>query len=77
MAKKRKSNSDYFGLSRVISLILAILPTCWILGAITRLKEGKIIAGLLRLLVVGWNVVYFVDIVMMILNKRILRLIDK
>ncbi len=54
MAKRK---SDYFGLGYIVSLILAIIPvTSWILGAITRFSEGKIVAGLLRL-VFGFNIV--------------------
>ena len=35
---------DYFGLPRIASIILAIIPvTAWILGFLTRLKEGKIL----------------------------------
>lgn len=49
------SKSDYFGLSYIVSLILAIIPvTSWICGAVTRFQEGKIVAGLLRLLL-GWG----------------------
>lgn len=45
------SKSDYFGLSYIVSLILAIIPfTSWICGAITRFQEGKIVAAILRLL---------------------------
>ena len=41
MAKSGKR--DYFGLGYVVSVILAIIPvTAWILGALTRFKEGKI-----------------------------------
>ena len=76
MAKKRKASGDYFGLSRLVSLILAILPTCWLLGALTRIKERKYVAGLLRLFVVGWNILYIADIIMMIWKKRILRILD-
>lgn len=73
MAKK---TSDYLGLSRLVSLILAIIPfTSWILGAVTRFKEGKIVAGILRL-ILGWNIIYIVDLVLMILNKHILRLLN-
>jgi hypothetical protein len=33
--------SDYFGMGRLVSLILAIIPvTSWILGFVTRFKEG-------------------------------------
>ena len=74
MATKRKS--DYFGLSRIVSLILAIIPvTSWILGAVTRFSEGKIVAGLLRL-IFGFNIVWIVDLIMMIVNKSIWRLLN-
>ncbi|MBS5851802.1 MAG: hypothetical protein KIC97_05500 [Firmicutes bacterium] len=73
MAKRK---SDYFGLGYVVSLILAIIPvTSWILGAITRFSEGKIVAGLLRL-VFGFNIVWLVDLVLMIVKKSIWRLLN-
>lgn len=73
MAKRK---SDYFGLGYIVSLILAIIPvTSWILGAITRFSEGKIIAGLLRL-VFGFNIVWLVDLVLMIVKKSIWRLLN-
>jgi hypothetical protein len=72
MAKK----GDYFGLSRLVSLILAIIPvTALICGVVTRVKEGKIVAALLRILL-GWNIIYICDLVLMIVQKRILRLIN-
>jgi len=72
MAKK----GDYFGLSRVISLILAIIPvTSWICGAITRFTEGKIFAALIRL-IFGFTIVWVVDLVLMILNGSIWRLLN-
>jgi len=72
MAKK----SDYFGLSYIVSLILAIIPfTSWICGAVTRFKEGKLVAGILRLLL-GWNIIYIVDLVLMIVSKHIWRLLN-
>jgi len=73
MAKKSK---DYFGLSYIVSLILAIIPvTSWLLGAVTRFTEGKIVAGILRL-VLGWNIIWILDIVFMVLNHSILRVLD-
>ena len=73
MAKRK---SDYFGLGRIVSLILAIIPvTSWILGAVTRFSEGKIVAGLLRL-IFGFNIVWLVDLVMMIVKKSIWRLLN-
>ena len=69
------AKSDYFGLAYLISVILAIIPvTSWICGAITRFGEGKIIAGILRL-VLGWNIIWIVDLILMILSKHILRLL--
>ena len=54
---------------------LAIIPiTALICGAITRFSEGKILAGILRI-VLGWNIIWIVDLVLMILNGRILRII--
>lgn len=68
------NNKDYFGLSWLVSLILAIIPfTSWILGAITRLKEGAIIAFILRLLL-GWNIFWLLDLIFMILNHSICRI---
>ena len=72
MVKKR---GDYFGLGRLISIILAIIPvTSWICGAVTRFSEGKILAGILRL-VLGWNIIWIIDIILMVLNGHILRII--
>ncbi|MBQ9729631.1 MAG: hypothetical protein IJV80_02345 [Clostridia bacterium] len=71
-----KASKDYFGLGRVLSLILAIIPiTALICGFLTRLKEGKILAAILRV-VLGWNVIWIVDIILMALNGRILRLLN-
>lgn len=75
MATKKRSG-DYFGLGYVVSLILAIIPvTSWICGAITRFSEGKFLAGLLRL-IFGFNIVWILDMILMIVNKRILRIIN-
>ena len=72
----KKATGDYFGLSRIVSIILAIIPfTAWILGGITRLMEGKIVAGLLRLFF-GGIIVWIVDLVLMITNGKILRVIN-
>ena len=67
---------DYFGLSYIVSLILAIIPiTSWVLGWLTRFSEGKIVAGILRLLL-GWNIIWICDIICMIVRKNSLRLIN-
>lgn len=73
MAKKGK---DYFGANRFISIILAIIPlTSWICGFVTRFQEKKYVAGLLRLFL-GWNIIWFLDLILMIFKGKILRLIN-
>lgn len=73
MAKK---HSDYFGLSYVVSLILAIIPvTSLVCGVVTRFMEGKWVAGILRLLL-GWNIIWILDIVFMAVQKHIFRLLN-
>ena len=82
MAKKTKGK-DYFGLPRVLSIILAIIPvTAWILGFLTRLKDGKILAAIIRLIGIGFIlfigigfILWLVDLILIILNGRILRLL--
>ena len=74
MAKKAKGK-DYFGLPKIISIILAIIPvTAWLLGIITRFLEGKIVAGIIRIFG-GW-LIWVVDLILMILKGRIWRLIN-
>lgn len=71
MAKK----SDYFGLGYIVSLILAIIPvTAWILGVVTRIKEGKIVAGIIRIFG-GW-LIWVLDLIFMIISKHIFRLLN-
>ena len=67
---------DYFGLNYLISLFLAIfLPTSWIFGFLTRLQEGKIVAGIIRIFF-GWNIIWLCDLILMIVDKHILRVLD-
>ena len=62
MAKK---SSDYFGLGYLVSLILAIIaPAAWLLGIVTRFKEGKIVAGIIRIFC-GWFI-WLLDLIFMI-----------
>ena len=68
--------SDYFGLFYIVSVILAIIPvTSWVCGFVTRFMEGKIVAGLIRL-IFGWNIIWILDIVFMVLSKHIFRLLN-
>ncbi len=72
MAKSK----DYFGLGRLVSIILAIIPfTAWICGFLTRFKEGKISAGLIRLIFV-FTIVWVLDLILMILQGKILRILN-
>lgn len=71
-----KSRSDYFGLGYIVSLILAIIPfTAWILGAVTRFKEGRLVAGIIRLIGLGL-IIWVADLILMITQKHILRLLN-
>lgn len=73
MAKK---TSDYFGLGRIVSIILAIIPvTAWVCGVVTRFMEGKIVAGILRIFLGGW-ILWILDLIYMIVNKSIFRLLN-
>ena len=72
----KKSSKDYFGLGYIVSLILAIIPiTAWVCGFLTRFKEGKLIAGLIRL-IFGFTIVWILDLICMILNHKICRLLN-
>ena len=73
--------NDYFGLSYIVSLILAIIPiTSVVCGIVTRFMEGKVVAGIVRLVIaitgIGAFVLWVIDLVMMILNKSIWRVLD-
>lgn len=73
MAKSRK---DYFGLGRLVSIILAIIPvTAWICGIVTRISEGKLVAGIVRIFFGFW-LVWLIDLILMITNGKIWRLFN-
>ena len=67
---------DYFGLDRLVSLILAIfMPTAWILGILTRFNEGKLVAGIVRIFCGFW-IGWLLDLIFMIKDEHIFRFID-
>ncbi len=71
----RSSSKAYFGLPRLISIILAIIPvTSWLCGIITRFQQGRIVAGILRIFF-GWNIVWLLDLIIMIFKGDILTLL--
>ena len=67
---------DYFNFPRLISIIFAIIPiTSLIFGIVTRLKEGHIFCAILRILL-GWNIIWILDLILIILNGHILKLFN-
>ncbi|MBQ8291380.1 MAG: hypothetical protein IJX88_02565 [Clostridia bacterium] len=69
------SKKDYFGLDWIVSLVLAIIPvTAWFCGVVTRLQEGKIVAGIIRIFG-GW-LIWVLDLVCMITKKSICRILN-
>ena len=71
MAKKGK---DYFGLPWIVSVLLALFLGP-IMGIFARLSEKKILASLLRLFF-GWNIVWFLDFILILFTGKMLRLIN-
>ena len=70
------NKKDYFGLSELVSLILAIIPfTSWICGVLTRFQEKKYVACIIRIFF-GFNIIWILDLVFMILNGSIFRFLD-
>lgn len=71
-----KSKSDYFGLGYLVSVILAIIPvTSWVCGIITRIQEGKIVAAIIRIFF-GFNIIWILDLIFMIVGKHIFRILN-
>ena len=71
-----KRTSDYFGLGRVVSIILAIIPvTAWICGVVVRFQERKFVAGVLRIFFGFW-LIWILDLIFMIMNRSIFRLLN-
>ena len=67
---------DYFGLDRIVSIILAIIPfTAWICGVITRIQDGHVVAGILRIFFGLW-IIWLIDLILMIMKGSILRIIN-
>ena len=69
MAKHGKGYLN-MGLPWILNIILAIIPvTSWILGGITRIFRGHLIAGILQLLLIGEIIFFFCDLITFILSK--------
>jgi len=63
------STKRYFGLSWIICLILAILPTNVICGIVTRAMRGNILGVILN--IVLFPLFYIIDLITMIVQKDI------
>ena len=66
MAAKSKR---YFGLSWLVCVILAILPTNVICGIVTRFLRGNILGGILNIIL--FPLFYVIDLITMIIAKDI------
>lgn len=64
MAKAQKA---YLGLGWIPSIILAVLPTNVLLGVITRIQRGKILAGIFNIILAP--LFYIIDLVTIIFSK--------
>lgn len=66
-----KGGKGYLGINNwVVSLIFAIIPfTSWLLGAITRIQRGHVVAGILQLIPPITLFFWVTDIIGVILNK--------
>ena len=70
--------NDYFGINKIISAILAFFFG-WILSPIARIVEGKVIAGVVRivLLFVGVGFILgIIDCILILVNGKILRVLN-
>lgn len=71
----KKGNKDYFGIVWIGSVILAIIPvTAWVLGIVTRFKEGKVVAGIIRIFL--GEIIWILDLICMIFSHRICRILN-
>lgn len=73
-------SKDYFGIdSKIVNILLAIFVGP-ILGIIVRFMEGKIVAGVVRLILfftmIGGFIVWLVDLIKIITDGSIWRLLN-
>ena len=67
-----KSGKGYLGLDNwVLNVILAIIPfTSWLLGAITRILRGHVIAGILQLIIPPVILFFWITDIIGVLTKK-------
>ncbi len=67
---------DYLGLSKAVSIILAVIPfTSWFLGVFIRFKEKKVFYAIVRIFL-GFNILWFLDLLFIIVHKSLFRMPD-
>ncbi len=64
----------YFGLGTLVSIILCIFLGP-LLGIIQRIMDKKIVAALLRFFL-GWNLIWFLDLIWLIIKGDIFKIIN-
>ena len=68
MAASSKGYLDQ-GFDHIVNIVLAIIPfTSWLLGAITRITRGHIVAGILQLIPPVTLVFWVLDLITVITN---------
>ncbi len=59
------------GLGHVVDIILAIIPfTSWLLGGITRILRGHIVAGILQLVIPPVALVFWILDIITVITKE-------
>ena len=73
-----KGGKGYLGIgNQLLNVILAIIPfTSWLLGAITRIMRGHIIAGILQLIPPITLIFWITDIIGVITKNDLLLFAD-
>ena len=65
-----KKTKGYFGLSHIVSIILAIIPfTSLVCGIITRLQRGKILGAILNFII--FPLLWLVDLITIIVSNEV------
>jgi len=63
-----KGQTAYFGLPWIVSLILSWFFG-WILGIIVRFQRGKILLGIINILLVWTGIFWLIDFISIIVHK--------
>lgn len=70
-----KNSGGYFGLGRVVSIILAIIPvTAWVCGLIITAQRKHWFYFVLRL-IFGFTIIWIVDLISIIVKNKLIYLV--